>query len=160
MNQYSIITDLGVCTLLWEGDRVTGFRLPDGTSPESDPAPDWIGAIGRRATQHISGVVQDFEDVPYDWQRVTEFQREVYRVALGVKSGVTWTYGQVAKALDLPPGGARAIGMALGQNPWPLLVPCHRFIGANGKMTGFSAPGGIKTKLRLLAIEGSQLFAE
>jgi len=160
MNRYPIQTELGVCTLMWEGDRVTGFRLPDGSSPPGGPAPEWVVAIGRRVSLHLSGVVQDFEDVPYDWDRVSEFQRDVYRVALGVRSGITWSYGQVANAIGLPPGGARAVGVALGQNPWPLLVPCHRFIGADGKMTGFSAPGGIKTKLRLLALEGSQLFAE
>lgn len=117
MNKFPIQTELGVCTLSWEGDRVTGFRLPDGTTPRGDAAPDWVEAIGRRVAAHISGVVQDFEDVPYDWERVTEFQRDVYRVSLGVKSGATWSYGQVAKALGLPPGGARAIGVALGQNP-------------------------------------------
>lgn len=160
MPHLTIQTELGVCTLLWEGERVTGFRLPDGDTQETGPAPDWVEAIGNRVALHLAGTVQDFADVPFDWERVSEFQRNVYRVALGVKSGVTWTYGQVAHAIGLPPGGARAIGVALGQNPWPLLVPCHRFIGADGGMTGFSAPGGIKTKLRLLALEGSQLFAE
>ena len=74
--------------------------------------------------------------------------------------GQTSTYGQLAAAIGRPLSEARAIGTALGQNPWPLLVPCHRFIGADGRMTGFSAPGGIKTKLRLLALEGVELFAE
>jgi methylated-DNA-[protein]-cysteine S-methyltransferase len=164
MNRLPIQTELGTCTLLWEGDRVTGFRLPGGRESDDEApataAPEWVAALAGRVQAHISGSVQDFADVPFDWERVTEFQREVYRVALGVKSGVTWSYGQVANALGLPPGGARSVGTALGQNPWPLLVPCHRFIGADGKMTGFSAPGGIKTKLKLLALEGSQLFAE
>jgi methylated-DNA-[protein]-cysteine S-methyltransferase len=164
MNRLPIQTELGTCSLLWEGDRVTGFRLPGGREPGDEApataAPEWVAALAGRVQAHISGSVQDFADVPFDWERVTEFQREVYRVALGVKSGVTWSYGQVANALGLPPGGARSVGTALGQNPWPLLVPCHRFIGADGKMTGFSAPGGIKTKLKLLALEGSQLFAE
>jgi methylated-DNA-[protein]-cysteine S-methyltransferase len=165
MNRLSIQTALGTCTLLWEGDRVTGFRLPDARERDADaasaaPAPAWVLALARRIEAHMAGEMQDFADVPFDWERVGEFQREVYRVALGVKPGVTWSYGQVANALGLPPGGARSVGTALGQNPWPLLVPCHRFIGADGKMTGFSAPGGIKTKLKLLALEGAQLFAE
>jgi methylated-DNA-[protein]-cysteine S-methyltransferase len=191
MNRLPIKTELGTCTLLWEGDRVTGFRLPDGSphanagsfpSAESSAgvspafatdaggmpallgAPegtsDWVLALARRVQAHMAGDLQDFADVPFDWERVGEFQRDVYRVALGVKAGVTWSYGQVAHALGMPPGGARSVGTALGQNPWPLLVPCHRFIGADGKMTGFSAPGGIKTKLKLLALEGAQLFAE
>lgn len=162
MNRLAIPTKLGTCILLWEGDHVTGFRLPDGAEPkvELETAPDWVVALAGRIEAHMAGTLQDFADVPFDWERVSDFQRDVYRVALGVKPGITWSYGQVANALGLPPGGARSVGTALGQNPWPLLVPCHRFIGADGKMTGFSAPGGIKTKLKLLALEGAQLFAE
>ena len=213
MNRLPIKTNLGTCTLLWECERVTGFRLPGGREHGSDtvsaaadvssqgvallpadigsfpsaersagilpasvanagrmPAlhgapdgtPHWVLALARRVQAHMTGDLQDFADVPFDWERVGEFQRAVYRVALGVKPGVTWSYGQVANALpgSPGPGGARSVGTALGQNPWPLLVPCHRFIGADGKMTGFSAPGGIKTKLKLLALEGAQLFAE
>ena len=84
----------------------------------------------------------------------------------GLRSGATgearpdWSYGQLAAAIGQPAAAARAVGTALAENPWPLLVPCHRFIGADGRMTGFSAPGGIKTKLRLLALEGAELFAE
>jgi methylated-DNA-[protein]-cysteine S-methyltransferase len=141
---------------------VTRFRLPGSgeTTAQGEIAPGWVEALARRVASHMSGDLQDFADVPFDWELVSDFQRDVYRVALGVKPGVTWSYGQVANALGLPPGGARAIGTALGQNLWPLLVPCHRFIAADGKMTGFSAPGGIKTKLKLLALEGAQLFAE
>jgi methylated-DNA-[protein]-cysteine S-methyltransferase len=163
MNRLPIETELGTCTLLWEGERVTGFRLPggrDGAKSQLVAQPEWATALARKVTAHMSGDLQDFADVPFDWERVSEFQRDVYRVALGVKPGITWSYGQVANALGMPPGGARSVGTALGQNPWPLLVPCHRFIGADGKLTGFSAPGGIKTKLKLLALEGAQLFAE
>ena len=162
MNRLAIQTRLGTCTLLWEGDRVTGFRLPYSGQPrvESTTPPDWVARLAERVTAHMAGDLQDFAEVPFDWNRVSEFKRDVYKVALGVKPGVTWSYGQVANALGLPPGGARSVGTALGQNPWPLLVPCHRFIGADGKMTGFSAPGGIRTKLTLLALEGAQLFAE
>lgn len=104
--------------------------------------------------------MQDFADLPYAWSRVSPFQRQVYEVALEVKPGQTWTYGQLAGAVGQPPAAARAIETALGQNPWPLLVPCHRFIGADGRMRGFSAPGGISTKLRLLALEGVEFFPE
>lgn len=166
MNVLQIPTSLGVCALMWEGDVVTGFRLPgDAARPTQEHArdtttPDWVREIVQRVQRHLEGELQDFADLPFDWSRVSEFQRRVYATALTVKAGSTWSYGQVASALGLPPGGARAVGVALGQNPWPLLVPCHRFIGADGKMTGFSAPGGTKTKLKLLALEGAQLFAE
>ena len=62
------------------------------------------------------------------------------------------TYGQVAKAIGKP-AASRAVGAAIGNNPWPVLVPCHRVIGSTGKLTGFSAPGGIETKRRMLALE-------
>ena len=74
--------------------------------------------------------------------------------------GTIKSYGQIAEALGLGAAGARAVGVALATNPWPLVVPCHRVVAANGKMTGFSAPGGIRTKTRLLAIEGSELLSE
>jgi methylated-DNA-[protein]-cysteine S-methyltransferase len=103
--------------------------------------------------------MQDFADLPYSWNRVSAFQRVVYEAALRVKPGQTISYGQLADAVGHP-SSPRAVGHALARNPWPLLVPCHRFIGADGRMTGFSAPGGIGTKLRLLALEGAELFAE
>jgi methylated-DNA-[protein]-cysteine S-methyltransferase len=79
---------------------------------------------------------------------------------LRVAPGMTKTYGWLAAAIGQPVSASRAVGTALGQNPWPLLVPCHRFVGADGKMTGFSAPGGVQTKLRLLSIEGAELFPQ
>jgi len=155
-------TALGACAVSWEGAEVTGFRLPParGASVEAAAAPDWIRALAARVQRHLSGEPQDYADVPYAFDRVSPFQREVYVAALQVKPGQTLSYGGLAAAIGQPPAAARAVGTALGQNPWPLLVPCHRFVGADGKMTGFSAPGGIKTKLRLLALEGAQLFAE
>ncbi len=152
-------TPFGSCRIAWENDELTGFALPPAAG-ESDEAPAWVEILIVRVQKHLVGVMQDFSDVPYAWDRVSEFQRAVYKNALRVKAGQTWSYGQLTTAMGQPVTAARAVGTALGQNPWPLLVPCHRFIGANGKMTGFSAPGGIKTKLRLLALEGTELFGE
>lgn len=94
----------------------------------------------------------------FAFQRVTEFQRRVYLQTLAIRAGLTSTYGEISSALGLPPGASRAVAAALGANPWPLLIPCHRIIGADGKMTGFSGPGGIATKIRLLTLEGTQLI--
>lgn len=156
-------TAIGPCQVLWEGDAVTGFRLPEptATSPAAAgmPLPAFVSTLIARVRSHLSGDFQDFADVPYRFDLVSSFQRAVYEAALQVKPGQTWTYGQLAKALGQPTAVARAVGTALGQNPWPLLVPCHRFVGADGHMTGFSAPGGIDTKLKLLALEGAQWFA-
>lgn len=157
-------TPIGVCRLAWEDDLITAFRLPDDHLVES-PASAWAAApenvikLAARVYRHLAGTAEDFADVPYDYSRVSAFQRAVYQAALKVKAGQTLTYGELARATVSAGANARAVGTALGQNPWPLLVPCHRFIAADGKMTGFSGPGGINTKLRLLALEGAEWFA-
>jgi methylated-DNA-[protein]-cysteine S-methyltransferase len=86
---------------------------------------------------------------------VPPFERRVYEVARTIVPGATLAYGDIAARLGAP-GEARAVGQALGHNPFPLVVPCHRVLAAGGKVGGFSANGGIATKLRLLSIEGAQ----
>ena len=162
MPRITFSTAFGRCALAWENAVVTGFELPEAAVRADDDghAPDWITALADRVRRHLAGEWQDFSDVRYDFDRVSRFQRQVYRAALAVKAGHTRTYGELAAALELEPGASRAVGHALGNNPWPLLVPCHRFVGAGGKLTGFSAPGGVRTKARLLKLEGAELLAE
>ncbi len=156
-------TALGICALSWTGNALTGFSLPplDATDAseviDTGQLPGWIATLCKRVKAHLDGVYQDFGDVAYDFSRVTSFQQEVYRAALHVSAGQVRTYGWLAESIGRDRGASRAIGGALGRNPWPLLVPCHRFVGADGRMTGFSAPGGLETKRRLLAIEGAEL---
>ena len=107
--------------------------------------------------RHLAGELQDFADLAYDWSIVTDFQRRVLRAVLAVQPGRTATYGDLARTIGAKPGAARAIGGAVGANPWPLLIPCHRILGAGGKLTGYSGPGGLATKARLLALEGVEL---
>jgi methylated-DNA-[protein]-cysteine S-methyltransferase len=113
-----------------------------------------------RVQQHLAGALQNFSDTSIDWSSVSEFQQSVYRAARAIKPGHTQSYGEIAHTLGLGPEGARAVGVALASNPWPLIVPCHRVVSASGKMTGFSAPGGVRTKTRLLALEGAELLSE
>lgn len=158
-------TPFGSCRIAWEGDRLTGFRLPGDPAGEAQDTPDaappaWVADIISRVQRHLRGEFQDFADLPYAFTQVGEFAAQVYRALLTVKPGQTCSYGDLARALHHPPAVSRAVGHALGANPWPLLVPCHRVVAGDGGMTGFSGPGGIKTKLRLLALEGAQLFAE
>ena len=157
-------TPLGRCQVTWQGQQLVNFRLPAGDDilepPPSKPTPPWVADIIERVQRHLRGDFQDFRDLPYDFATVAEFPREVYQATLAIPVGSTRSYGEIARALGRPVGVSRAVGTALGANPWPLLIPCHRVVAANGKMTGFSAPGGIRTKLRLLAIEGEQLFSE
>lgn len=153
-------TTFGTCSIEWHSDGLTGFGLL--ATPRATPrisAPDRIAAVIERVQRHLDGDLQDFADLPFDYSRVSEFQRTVYEAALTVKAGTTRTYGWLATAAGRPISSSRAVGMALGRNPWPLLIPCHRFVGANGKLTGFSAPGGVETKRRLLSLERAELFA-
>ena len=152
-------TSFGRCAIAWEPGVITRFSLPPTPHRSQQPPPSWIIGIISRVERHLTGEMQDFADLPYSWATVSDFQQKVYRAALLVKPGQTASYGQLAAASGHP-SMSREVGRLLGQNPWPLLIPCHRFIGADGRMTGFSSPGGIKTKLRLLALEGAQLFAE
>jgi methylated-DNA-[protein]-cysteine S-methyltransferase len=87
---------------------------------------------------------------------VPEFHRRVYELALQIPRGQTLTYGEIANRLG-EPGSARAVGQALGANPFAPVVPCHRVLAAGAKLGGFSAQGGLATKLRVLAIEGARV---
>ena len=157
-------TALGTCAIAWGDAGLTRFLLPDperrsGGDTESEPPP-WVEQIIERVRRHLTGEVQDFSDVRYDFGRLAAFNQNVLRATLGVKAGRTATYGEIATMIGEPPSASRAVGAALGANPWPLLIPCHRIVAATGKMTGFSGPGGVSTKVKLLAVEGAQLVAE
>ena len=156
-------TPLGDCALAWHDAGLTAFFLP-GSGEKLPPLaegaapPPWVAAIIARVQHHLAGEAQDFSDVRFDFARVTEFVATVLRATLAVKSGRTATYGEIAAAIGQSPAASRSVGAALGDNPWPLLIPCHRIVAAGGKMTGFSGPGGVDTKARLLALEGAQLL--
>ena len=167
-------TAFGTCGLAWNEAGLTVFQLPErtetltqrrlawkgSTRPLEGVPPAWVQQIIARVQQHFAGKLQDFSDATIDWSRVNAFRQAVYRQAQTVKPGFESTYGRIADALGLGPEGAREVGVALATNPWPLLVPCHRVVSTNGKMTGFSAPGGVRTKTRLLALEGAELLSE
>jgi methylated-DNA-[protein]-cysteine S-methyltransferase len=174
MSRALIPTAFGVCGVIWNETGLTGFQLPErigalaqqhltrkgSAEPPGGGPPDWVQQIVRRVQRHFEGELQDFADAPLDWSRVNVFREAVYRQAQTIKPGFTSTYGQIAVALALGPEGPRDVGVALAPNPWPLLVPCHRIVSASGKMPGFSAPGGIRTKTRLLVLEGAELLSD
>jgi methylated-DNA-[protein]-cysteine S-methyltransferase len=170
-------TAFGLCGLAWNDTGLTAFALPGRDVPGSadslagpvgaeDPAlglegaPAWIRELVAQVQQHLSGELQNFTGVPLDYGPVSPFARRVYEATRTVAAGQTRTYGELAEMMEEPPGASRAIGAALGANPWSLIVPCHRILGAKGRLTGFSAAGGVVTKARLLVIEGAQLLAE
>lgn len=127
-------------------------RLPGAT--EAEPAPA-ITAIAAGIQALLRGEKPDLLDAQLDIKRVPEFNAKVYAIARAIPPGETRTYGDIAIQL----GDrllAQQVGAALGKNPWPIVVPCHRVTAAGGKLGGFSARGGAMTKLKLLDIEGAK----
>jgi O-6-methylguanine DNA methyltransferase len=169
-------TALGLCGIAWRETgtsaaplAVTFFQLPEATAQvaesrmarksgalKSDAPPAAISRIIERVRKHLRGDAQDFRDVPLDLQGTGAFARLVYGAAQNIPAGETTTYGAIAHAVG-ERGAARAVGRALGANPIPLIVPCHRVLAAGGKSGGFSAHGGRDTKARLLEIERARL---
>jgi methylated-DNA-[protein]-cysteine S-methyltransferase len=160
MPRVTFETAIGRCALTWSDAGLTGFELPDAAPMSDDETnvPVAMIALIDRVGQHLRGDLQDFSDLPFDFCNLPRFNADVLRATLLVKPGETRSYGDIARLMDHPLSASRAVGAALGGNRWPLLIPCHRIVSANGKMTGFSGPGGISTKLRQLKIERAQLF--
>jgi methylated-DNA-[protein]-cysteine S-methyltransferase len=131
-------------------------RFPEAT--EADAPPELADTIaGIQAL--MRGEKADLTAAPLDLSRTPEFHARVYEIARAIPPGETLTYGQIAERL----GDrllARDVGAALSKNPWPMVVPCHRVTAAGGKPGGFSARGGVNTKLKLLAIEGAKAAAQ
>jgi methylated-DNA-[protein]-cysteine S-methyltransferase len=160
-------TAIGWCGVAWGPRGVVGVALPstgEGQArgrlarrhpgavqapppPGVQEAIDGIVALLAGEPRDLSGVALDLEGVP-------PFHRRVYDVARAIPAGSTMTYGEVAAAVG-DPGAAQAVGQALGANPVPIVVPCHRVLAAGGALGGFSAPGGATTKRRMLVIEGA-----
>ena len=160
MRRITFETTIGRCALSWSDTGVTGFELPEAAVMIEDAtdAPEAVTTLIDRVRQHLKGELQDFSDVGFDFTNLPLFNAAVLRATLLVKPGETRSYGDIAGLMNHPLSASRAVGAALGGNRWPLLIPCHRIVSASGKMTGISGPGGISTKLRLLKIEGAQLF--
>jgi O-6-methylguanine DNA methyltransferase len=160
-------TALGSCGIAWGERGIVGVQLPEGSEGETRTtlvrrfpdarelrpparvrnALDGIVALLRGEPSDLSSVVLDMSAVP-------AFHRRVYEAAREIPRGTTLTYGELASRIGTP-GAARAVGQALGRNPFVIVVPCHRVLAAGGKPGGFTARGGVATKLRLLAIERS-----
>ncbi|MEM9132641.1 MAG: MGMT family protein [Actinomycetota bacterium] len=135
--------------LVAKAGRVSGGPV-DAVDDHPPPAvAAAIGAIG----DLLAGGSRDLLDIEIDLAACSPFERQVYEVTRSILPGTTLTYGQVAERVGQP-GAAQAVGRSLGANPIPIVVPCHRVLGADGALTGFSAAGGVDTKRRMLLIEG------
>jgi len=159
--QYCLIdTAIGTMGLGWTGRGVARFALPgrDRAAAEGlflrigalDGRPD--AALAEAIVAYAEGERVEFADTLLDLEGVPEFNRSVYEDILKLKWGETTTYGEIARRLG-DVNLSRAVGKALGDNPIPLIIPCHRVLAANGQAGGFSAPGGVSSKMRMLVLE-------
>ncbi len=163
-------TPAGLCGLAWnDALAIAGGQLPEATPAltrqrlqqrypqwrEAEPPPPMATVIARLAAA-LQGAPDTLEDVPLDDADVPEFHRRVYALTRRIPPGRTRSYGELAAELG-GPAVARAVGQALGRNRFAPLVPCHRVMAAHAGAGGFSGPGGLKTKLRLLQLEGAPL---
>jgi methylated-DNA-[protein]-cysteine S-methyltransferase len=112
-------------------------------------------ALREAFERYFAGVRETFDAIPLDLEAGTAFQRAVWEAARTVSWGQTAAYGELAERMGKPPGAARAVGHALGMNPLPIVVPCHRFLAADGRLTGYAA--GLPWKRELLELEGCLL---
>jgi len=158
-------TVLGRCALVWSDAGLAAVHLPEASEAQAQArlrtrfpaavqaAPDALaGAAISSITALLQGEAADLSGIELDFSRVPEFHRRVYVAARQIQPGQALTYGELAARVGAP-GAARAVGQAMGRNPFPVVVPCHRVLAAGGRIGGFSAPGGIATKLRLLRAE-------
>jgi methylated-DNA-[protein]-cysteine S-methyltransferase len=169
MTSYALFgTVIGTCGLAWgEAGRrgIVSLQLPEATEaltrqrltrhlddPQETVAPQDIQQVIDDVRALTEGHKIDLGKVTLDMAGISPYNRRLYEAIRAIQPGETRTYGEIAADLG-EPGAARAVGRAMGHNPWPIIVPCHRVVAAGGRTGGFSAYGGVDTKLRLLAIE-------
>jgi methylated-DNA-[protein]-cysteine S-methyltransferase len=158
-------TAIGVCGISWSDRGITAVQLPAARedltwarlrrrarSARELSAPPQVASAIDGITAVLAGEAADLSQIELDLAGVEPFDRRVADVARTIPAGETLTYGEIATRIGAP-GEAREVGAALGRNRFPIIVPCHRVVAANGKLGGFSGPGGPRTKLRLLEIE-------
>lgn len=157
--RYSVIdTAIGVFGMAWSDRGVVRFALPGGgvawleAGAEPGDPEGVLADLPEMVLRYAAGEPVDFAGVPLDLSGVAAFNQRAYAELLKVGYGETTTYGAIAESLG-DRALARAVGSAMAQNRIPLLIPCHRVLGAGGKPVGFSAPGGVTSKMKLLALE-------
>lgn len=158
-------TAIGSCGIVWTERGIAGVNLPEGSEdktrarvkkrfPDAEEVapPAEIQKIIRDIVALVAGEKIDFSYVKLDHAPLPDFPRRVYEIVRAIPIGHMMTYGDIAKRLG-DVGLSREVGRAMGRNPTPIIMPCHRVVAASGKTGGFSAPGGVDTKMKLLSIE-------
>lgn len=160
-------TAIGPCGVAWSEHGLTGLQLPEAdraaterrlmrksASAAADPPP-WVQSVIADIQRYLAGERIDFAGVAVDLAGVDPYRLKLYQTMRAIAWGSTTTYGDLARQAGLlDPEAARDVGQAMGRNPVPLVIPCHRVLAAGKKIGGFSAYGGTVTKERLLALEG------
>lgn len=161
-------TRLGRCGIAWGASGVLAVSFAEADdaktranllrrakgATETDAPPPAITRVITDIRALFDGEGAELSYADLDMDGLPEFDRNVIALTLDIKPGETNTYGDLARALG-DVSLSRRVGQALGRNPFPIIAPCHRVIGADGSMTGFSAPGGAEAKRRLLKVEGA-----
>jgi methylated-DNA-[protein]-cysteine S-methyltransferase len=161
-------TAIGACGIAWGSRGIVGAQLPEAEEQatrarmrrrfpalEEVEPPSWVQRDIAAIRALLDGEPLDLGEIELDLEGVGDFHRRVYAITRRIPPGSTRTYGDIAEELG-DKGLARAVGQALGLNPFAPIVPCHRVLAAGGKWGGFSAHGGAASKLRMLAIEGAR----
>ena len=153
---------LGWLAVAWHGRRVSALTLGHAAPDSAERALRAAGYAGsstraldqlaKRLQGYAAGEPDDFADVPLDLEAGTRFRRHVLLACQRISYGQTRSYAELAAEVGSP-GAARAVGNVMARNRIPILIPCHRVLGCGGRMCGYSAPGGLATKRKLLAIE-------
>jgi methylated-DNA-[protein]-cysteine S-methyltransferase len=157
----------GFCGIAWNDVGITRFQLPTRSAEATErillrrvsdaepgaPTPEVAEAVAA-VKRYFAGEKTDFSNLKLDLGEQDPFFKQVYAAARRVEWGRTTTYGALAKELGAGPEAARDVGEAMAKNPVALIIPCHRVLAAGGKVGGFSAPGGLVAKIRMLALEG------
>ena len=153
----NIKTDLGWWHIEAVGGELT--RIDLGTSPytQAESGSLLMNTAARQLRAYFEGSSKKFS-LPLAWGGISGFRRDVLEVVAGIPFGGLLTYGEIAKLIGKP-GSGQAVGAAVGTNPWLIVVPCHRVVGAGGALHGFSAPGGVAVKQHLLDFESEQCAA-
>jgi methylated-DNA-[protein]-cysteine S-methyltransferase len=164
-------TTIGPCGVAWTERGLVGLQVHDATlavterrlvartasAGAAEPPPS-VATVVADLKRYFAGDPVDFSAVAIDLSGLDPFRRELYEAMRSLAWGETTTYGELARRLGSSDWeGARKVGDAMGRNPVPVVIPCHRVLAAGGKIGGFSAPGGIKSKIKLLTLEGGHL---
>jgi methylated-DNA-[protein]-cysteine S-methyltransferase len=172
LNYHVFESAMGFCAIAWGDAGIVRFQLPTKTAEAAERlmrrraegaepgAPtEEVAAIVVAAKRYFLGEEMDFSQIRVDLTGEDAFFKQIYEALRGVGWGRTTSYGALAKEVGAGREAARDVGQAMARNPAPLFIPCHRVLAAGGKIGGFSAPGGSKTKIRMLELEGVRVGA-